>query len=216
MIADLIVAVPDIMTLVTKFTMAEAGCSGSSSANTWHWLSVLLPGLRATNPKIRLKPKKKVSSFITLPANSHRRQRATKLLRHLALWRWASKKRFKAPRITSFNPFGDSTLKQHHSLFLSYERQLGHSRWWWSKWKLTDQTLLSLSSQSSDAERKKKLELWGHKMDNTHRSISSNNNKEKGWSDTHLEVTGIPVSSVGLVHRRSSGSSPQKLIVLTG
>lgn len=43
-----------IMTLFTKFTMAVAGCSGSSSANTWHWLSDLCAGFLATNPKQRL------------------------------------------------------------------------------------------------------------------------------------------------------------------
>lgn len=43
-----------IMTLFTKFTMAVAGCSGSSSANTWHWLSDLCAGFLATNPKHRL------------------------------------------------------------------------------------------------------------------------------------------------------------------
>lgn len=48
-------AVPLIITLETKLTMAEAGCSGSSSAKMWHWLSVLLAGFLATNPKQRLK-----------------------------------------------------------------------------------------------------------------------------------------------------------------
>lgn len=47
-----------IMTLFTKFTMAVAGCSGSSSANTWHWLSDLCAGFLATNPKHRLKNEK--------------------------------------------------------------------------------------------------------------------------------------------------------------
>jgi hypothetical protein len=43
-----------IITFETKLTIAVAGCSGSSSANTWHWLSVLLAGFRATKPKHRL------------------------------------------------------------------------------------------------------------------------------------------------------------------
>ena len=43
-----------IMTLATKLTMAVAGCSGSSSAKMWHWLSVLEAALRATKPKHRL------------------------------------------------------------------------------------------------------------------------------------------------------------------
>jgi hypothetical protein len=43
-----------IMTLVTKLTIAVAGCSASSSAKMWHWLSVLLACLRAINPKQRL------------------------------------------------------------------------------------------------------------------------------------------------------------------
>lgn len=45
---------PLIITLETKLTMADAGCSGSSSAKMWHWLSVLLAGFLATNPKQRL------------------------------------------------------------------------------------------------------------------------------------------------------------------
>jgi len=43
-----------IITLVTKLTMAVAGCSASSSAKMWHWLSVLLAGFRAMKPKQRL------------------------------------------------------------------------------------------------------------------------------------------------------------------
>lgn len=40
-------------TLVTKVTMAPAGCSGSSSANTWHALPPPgAPACFATNPKI--------------------------------------------------------------------------------------------------------------------------------------------------------------------
>lgn len=39
--------------------MAPAGCSGSSSAKRWHWLSGLLTfGFLATNPNIRLKNRK--------------------------------------------------------------------------------------------------------------------------------------------------------------
>lgn len=38
------------MTLETKLTMAEAGWSGSNSANRWLTLSVVLPCLRATKP----------------------------------------------------------------------------------------------------------------------------------------------------------------------
>jgi len=45
---------PLIITLETKLTMAVAGCSGSSSVEMWHWLSVLLAGFLATNPKQRL------------------------------------------------------------------------------------------------------------------------------------------------------------------
>lgn len=41
----------DSMTLLMKLTMAEAGCSGSSSANRWHTFSARLPGFLATNPK---------------------------------------------------------------------------------------------------------------------------------------------------------------------
>ena len=48
---DLTILPEPIMTRVTKLTMAEAGWSGSSSANTWHALSVALPCLRATKPK---------------------------------------------------------------------------------------------------------------------------------------------------------------------
>lgn len=39
------------MTLETKLTMAEAGWLGSSSANRWQALSVVLPCFRATKPK---------------------------------------------------------------------------------------------------------------------------------------------------------------------
>jgi len=50
----------DVNILFTKFTIATAGWSGSSSANRWHWLSGLLTfGFLATNPNIRLKYKKK-------------------------------------------------------------------------------------------------------------------------------------------------------------
>lgn len=42
------------ITLLTKFTIAVAGCSGSYSAKMWHWLSGLLGVLRATKPKQRL------------------------------------------------------------------------------------------------------------------------------------------------------------------
>lgn len=52
-LTDVLEEEPSI-TLVTKLTMAEAGCSTSQSAKRWHWLSVRLPGLRATNPKILL------------------------------------------------------------------------------------------------------------------------------------------------------------------
>lgn len=34
-----------------KLTMAEAGCSGSNSANRWHTFSAKLPGFLATKPK---------------------------------------------------------------------------------------------------------------------------------------------------------------------
>lgn len=51
-----------IITLETKLTIAVAGCSGSSSAKIWHWLSVLLAGFLATKPKHRLK---KTEFFIT-------------------------------------------------------------------------------------------------------------------------------------------------------
>lgn len=47
------------MTLLTKFTIAVAGCPGSSSAKTWHWLSDLWAGFLDTNPKHRLEWKKK-------------------------------------------------------------------------------------------------------------------------------------------------------------
>lgn len=47
-----------IITLLTKLTMAVAGCSGSSSANTWHWLSAPRDA-RATNANIRLYNKTK-------------------------------------------------------------------------------------------------------------------------------------------------------------
>jgi len=39
------------MTFITKLATASAGCSASSSANTWHALSVTLPpSFRPTNP----------------------------------------------------------------------------------------------------------------------------------------------------------------------
>ena len=47
--AVILLALPS-RTLVTKLTMADAGCSRSYSANRWHTLSVRLPGLRATKP----------------------------------------------------------------------------------------------------------------------------------------------------------------------
>lgn len=40
----------DNMTLLMKLTMAEAGCSGSSSANMWQTFSAKLPGFLATKP----------------------------------------------------------------------------------------------------------------------------------------------------------------------
>lgn len=55
--------------LLTKFTIADAGCSGSKSANKWHWLSGFVTfGFRATNPNMRLKrkhikPLKKIETF---------------------------------------------------------------------------------------------------------------------------------------------------------
>ena len=39
---------PDIISLFTKLTMALAGWSSSSSANTWHWLQPRAAGFRAT------------------------------------------------------------------------------------------------------------------------------------------------------------------------
>lgn len=41
----------DSMTLLMKLTMAEAGCSGSNSANRWQTFSAKLPGFLATKPK---------------------------------------------------------------------------------------------------------------------------------------------------------------------
>lgn len=38
------------MTLVIKFTMADAGCSGSSSAKRWQTFSAAVPAFRATKP----------------------------------------------------------------------------------------------------------------------------------------------------------------------
>lgn len=38
------------MTLLIKLTMAEAGCSGSNSANRWQTFSAKLPGFLATKP----------------------------------------------------------------------------------------------------------------------------------------------------------------------
>lgn len=38
------------MTLLIKLTMAEAGCSGSNSANMWQTFSATLPGFLATKP----------------------------------------------------------------------------------------------------------------------------------------------------------------------
>ncbi|KAG7239865.1 hypothetical protein INR49_030599 [Caranx melampygus] len=40
----------DNMTLLMKLTMAEAGCSGSNSANMWQTFSAKLPGFFATKP----------------------------------------------------------------------------------------------------------------------------------------------------------------------
>lgn len=40
----------DSMTLLIKLTMAEAGCSGSNSANRWQTFSAKLPGFLATKP----------------------------------------------------------------------------------------------------------------------------------------------------------------------
>ena len=45
---------PDNMSLLTKFTMALAGWSAFSSANTWHWLQARLAGFLATKAKSRL------------------------------------------------------------------------------------------------------------------------------------------------------------------
>lgn len=38
------------MTLLMKLTIADAGCSGSNSANRWHTFSAKLPGFLATKP----------------------------------------------------------------------------------------------------------------------------------------------------------------------
>ena len=45
---EIVLVLPESITLLTKFTMALAGCSVSSSAKTWHWLQALLVGFLAT------------------------------------------------------------------------------------------------------------------------------------------------------------------------
>lgn len=47
----------DSITLLMKLTMAEAGCSGSNSANRWQTFSAKLPGFLATKPNTLEKEK---------------------------------------------------------------------------------------------------------------------------------------------------------------
>ena len=48
LLEEMLFVFPESITLLTKFTMARAGWSVSSSANTWHWLQALLVGFLAT------------------------------------------------------------------------------------------------------------------------------------------------------------------------
>ena len=55
---EILLECPANITLLTKLTMALAGCSVSSSAKTWHWLQARLVagGFRATKANSLLFP----------------------------------------------------------------------------------------------------------------------------------------------------------------
>lgn len=70
--------------LETKLTMAEAGWSGSNSANRWLTLSVVLPCFLATNPK-SLEDGKNVSMQCILKPSEQCSKSELTLLIHLLL-----------------------------------------------------------------------------------------------------------------------------------